>query len=102
MALRVSGELACLRNPGSGEFDQMHGGQEVLCQRRDGGVGIAPQHGIHDRGVFGFDVAGFSGFAADRKPAIAFALFVQDVAKPEQPRRAAGIDQRPVEDADGA
>ena len=77
----------------------MHGRQEMLRERRDGGIGIALEHGVHDRGVFGFDIAGFFGVAPDRKPPIAFALLVQHVAKAEQPWRAAGIHQRAVENA---
>ena len=77
----------------------MHGRQEVLCQCRDGGIGIAPENGMHDRGVFGFDIPHPPGFAADRKPAIALALFVQNIAKTEQPLRTARIHQRAVEDA---
>jgi hypothetical protein len=53
-ALPDSNSLAHLRNSGSREFDEMHGGQKVLRQRRDGGIRIAPEHGTHDRGVFGF------------------------------------------------
>src|SRR6266850_5223561 len=98
-ALFGSSRFADLRNSGRCEFDEMHGRQEVLCQGRDGGIGIAPDNGMHDRGVFGFDLPDHPGFAADRKPAIALALLVQDIAKTEQPLRAAGIHQRPVEDA---
>lgn len=75
----------------------MHGGQEVLCECRNGTVGIAPENGMHDGGVLGFDVPGFSGFAPDRKPSIALALLVQDIAKSKQPLRTAGVDQRAVE-----
>ena len=41
--------------------------------------------------MLGFDIAGFFGIAPDRQPAIAFALLVQDIAKPEEPGRAASI-----------
>ena len=72
---------------------------EMLRKRRDRGVGIALEHGVHDGGVFGLDVAGFLGVAPDREPSIAFALLVQHVAKAEQPLRAAGVHQRAVKDA---
>ena len=50
-------------------------------------------------GVLGLDIARLADFAADREPSIAFALLVQHVAETEQPWRAAGIDQRAMEDA---
>ena len=54
---------------------------------------------MHDRGVFGFHIAGFFGVAPDREPPIALALLMQHVAKAEQPLRAAGVHQRAVKDA---
>src|SRR5260370_33023104 len=77
----ITSSGARLRNSGSGEFDQMHGRQEVCCERRDGGIGIAPEYGLYDGRVFGFRIPGLSGFAADRKPAVALALLVQDISK---------------------
>src|ERR1700681_1786520 len=64
-ALFGSSCFADLRNFGRCEFDEMHGRQEGLCQCRDGGVRIAPENGMHDRGVFGFDIPHHPGLAAD-------------------------------------
>src|SRR5438445_2106093 len=84
---------------GSCELDETHGREEMLRKGCNGRVGVAFEHGAHDCGVFGLDVAGFFGVAPDREPSIALALLKQHVAKPQQPLRAAGIHQRAVEDA---
>ena len=71
----------------------------MLRKRCDRGIGVAPEYGMHDGGVFGSDVTDGAGLAADRQPAVALALLMQHIGKAEQPLRAAGIDQRPVENA---
>ena len=42
----------------------MHRRQEMPGKGHDGGIGIAPENGMHNRGVFGFDIPVLSGFAA--------------------------------------
>ena len=96
--LVVFAEAADLRDFGRVLFDEAHGDVEVLCQRIDGGIGVASQHRRDDGGMLGLDVARLAD-VADRQPAIALALLMQHVAKTEQPWRAAGIDQRAMEDA---
>src|SRR5206468_352948 len=84
---------------GSCELDETHGREEMLRKGCNGRVGVAFEHGAHDRGVFGLDIAGFFGVAPDREPSIALALLVQHIAEAEQPLRAAGIHQCPMEDS---
>src|SRR6267378_5961436 len=94
-----SGGFATSERFRRGELDEVHGLHEMLRERRDCGIGVALERGMHDCRVFGLDVAGFFGVAPDREPPIPLALLVQHIAEAEQPLRTAGIHQRAVEDA---
>src|ERR1700688_2846427 len=94
-----SGSSAHLRDSGACEFDELHRYRKMLRQRGDGCIRVALANRFDDRGVLRLDIARLADFAADREPAVAFALLVQHVAETEQPWRTAGVDQRAMKDA---
>src|SRR5438128_3532710 len=94
-----SGGVATSQSFRRGELNELHGRHEMFRERRDRGIGVALERGMHDCRVFGLDVAGFFAVAPDREPSIPLALLMEHIAKPEQPLRAAGVHQRAVEDA---
>src|SRR4051812_37927187 len=80
------------------EFYQFHGSRKMGSERRNRGVGIAPQHGLDDLAMFGIDVTQIR-IREHRQLPIAFALLVKRIAEPQQPSGTAGAYQRPVENA---
>src|SRR6266516_707999 len=65
---RRSGGVATSERFRRGELDEVHGRHEMLRERRDCGIGVALERGMHDCRVFGLDVAGFFGVAPDCEP----------------------------------